>query len=248
MVTLNADKYVPSSKAKATDRKRVENNGASQSQRSVDEVIQKEKERAPSPRVDLTAQKVNKLIIKNDTEDEEELYREVERSTNRKRSRLSPIKFDLIDEKRSKLRDDHTDDDNIGEDGQRVKTRRSDVSKKYDNLPPRKCYCKNIQMFYVLTIFFSSVLNSISLTDKTKSKERCKFYPSCGKGDQCEFVHPSSPCKVFPNCKFGDKCLYIHPKCKFDLTCTRLGCNFSHTAVISAAPPLCKFFFFRFIV
>lgn len=88
---------------------------------------------------------------------------------------------------------------------------------------------------------FLSVLNSISLTEKTKSKERCKFYPSCGKGDQCEFIHPSSPCKVFPNCKFGEKfCLYIHPKCKFDLTCTRLGCNFSHTAVISAAPPLCK--------
>lgn len=138
---------MPSSKAKVSDRKRVEINGAAQSQpekiakRSVDGVIQKEKERTSSPlRVDITAQKVNKLIIKNDTEDEEELRREVERSTSRKRSRLSPIKFDLTDEKRSKLRDDHTTDDDIGgaEDGQRVMTRRSDVSKKYDNLPPRK--------------------------------------------------------------------------------------------------------------
>lgn len=137
-----------SSKAKVTDRKRVELNGAAQSQpeklvkRSVDGVIQKEKERTSSPmRVDITAQKVNKLIIKNDTEDEEELRREVERSTSRKRSRLSPIKFDLADEKRSKLRDGlNTEDDNIGggEDGQIVMTRRSDVSKKYDNLPPRK--------------------------------------------------------------------------------------------------------------
>lgn len=71
-------------------------------------------------------------------------------------------------------------------------------------------------------------------------KERCKFYPSCGKGERCEYVHPSSPCKTFPNCKFGDSCLYLHPKCKFDLTCSRQSCNYTHTAVSSAAPPLCK--------
>ncbi|KAJ6631718.1 Zinc finger CCCH domain-containing protein 14, partial [Pseudolycoriella hygida] len=201
VVTLNADKYVPSSKAKGTDRKRVEINGAIQSQsdksvkRPVDGIIQKEKERTSSPlRMETTVQKVNKLIIKNDTEDEEELRKEVERSANRKRSHLSPIRFDLSDEKRSKLRDGQPDDEQnfVSDDGQKVMIRRSDVSKKYDNLPP--------------------LLNSISLSDKSKAKERCKFYPSCGKGDQCEFVHPTSPCKVFPNCKFGDKCLYIHPK------------------------------------
>lgn len=147
MVTLNTDKYILSSKSKSIDKKRVEINGAAKSQqeklvkRPIDAVIHKEKERTSSPlRVDLTAQKVNKLIIKNDTEDEEELRREVERSTSRKRSRLSPIKFDLTDEKRSKLRDDHNiDDDTIGggEDSQRVTIKRSDVSKKYDNLPPR---------------------------------------------------------------------------------------------------------------
>lgn len=146
VVTLNADKYIPASKAKIIDRKRAEINGAaaqSQSEklvkRSVDGVKEKERTSSSSPmRVDMTAQKVNKLIIKNDTEDEEELRREVERSTSRKRSRLSPIRFDLNDEKRSKVRDDHTDDDNIGEDGQKLTIRRSDVSKKYDNLPPRK--------------------------------------------------------------------------------------------------------------
>lgn len=164
---------MPSSKAKMSDRKRE--NGAAQSQsekiskRSVDGVIEKEKERTSSPlRVDAAAQKVNKLIIKNDTEDEEELRREVERSTSRKRSRLSPIKFDLIDEKRSKLRDDNTTDDDtagIGEDGQRVMTRRSDVSKKYDNLPPRKfnrfLFAMTIELMLSFSKFFfpSSELN-----------------------------------------------------------------------------------------
>lgn len=153
VVTLNADKYIPTSKVKIIDRKRSEINGAaaavaaqSQSEKLVkrpaDGVTQKEKERTSSPmRVDIAAQKVNKLIIQNDTEDEEELRREVERSTSRKRSRLSPIRFDLNDEKRSKVRDDHhTDDDNIGsgEDGQKLTIKRSEASKKYDNLPPRK--------------------------------------------------------------------------------------------------------------
>lgn len=150
MVTLNADRdqYIPSSKPriKSIDRKRSDLNGAAQVQpeklvkRSIDAVLHKEKERTSSPfRIDIATQKVNKLIIKNDTEDEEELRREVERSTSRKRNRLSPIKFDLNDEKRSKTRDDHTDDDNIGggEENQRVTIKRSDVSKKYDNLPPR---------------------------------------------------------------------------------------------------------------
>lgn len=148
VVTLNADnKYVSKVLSKG-DRKRgaTESNGAPQPdklvKRSVDGVMQQvEKDRTASPlRVDMTAQKVNKLIIQNDTEDEEELRREVERSTSRKRSRLSPIKFDLVaDEKRSKILEEHTtDDDVVGDDGQRVMTRRSNVSNKYDNLPPRK--------------------------------------------------------------------------------------------------------------
>lgn len=88
----------------------------------------------------------------------------------------------------------------------------------------------------------SSAITAVVNENKViKTKERCKYYPTCGKGDRCEFYHPSTPCKTFPNCKFGDSCLYIHPKCKFDLTCSRSGCNFSHTPVVSAAPPLCKY-------
>lgn len=83
------------------------------------------------------------------------------------------------------------------------------------------------------------MLSSVTVPQATgKPKERCKYFPNCTKGDTCEFIHPSTPCKSFPNCKFGDMCLYLHPKCKFDLTCSRLDCNFSHTPVISAAPPL----------
>lgn len=87
----------------------------------------------------------------------------------------------------------------------------------------------------------SSTISSASDGKSKSLKEKCKYYPACGKGENCEFVHPTTACKAFPNCKFGEQCLYIHPKCKFDLTCTRLGCNFSHTTVISHAPPLCKF-------
>lgn len=76
-------------------------------------------------------------------------------------------------------------------------------------------------------------------TNESKSKkDHCKFYPSCTRGDRCEYYHPTTPCKAFPNCKYGDACLYIHPKCKFDLTCSRLDCNFTHTQVATAAPPL----------
>lgn len=64
-----------------------------------------------------------------------------------------------------------------------------------------------------------------------KNKERCKYWPSCRHGEKCEFVHPSTPCKMFPQCKFGDKCLYIHPSCKFESSCTRKDCPYSHTLV-----------------
>lgn len=82
--------------------------------------------------------------------------------------------------------------------------------------------------------------SAITVTSEIKltKKERCKFYPVCTRGDRCDYYHPTTPCKAFPNCKYGDACLYIHPKCKFDLTCSRLDCNFTHTPVASAAPPL----------
>ncbi|KRT81251.1 hypothetical protein AMK59_5288, partial [Oryctes borbonicus] len=65
-----------------------------------------------------------------------------------------------------------------------------------------------------------------------KNKERCKYWPSCRHGEKCEFVHPSTNCKAFPQCKFGDKCLYIHPSCKFESSCTRRDCPYSH-AILS---------------
>lgn len=92
--------------------------------------------------------------------------------------------------------------------------------------------------FYNLLTVPSAITVTQNETKLPVKKERCKFYPACTRGERCEYIHPSTPCKAFPNCKFGDKCLYIHPKCKFDLTCSRLNCNFSHTPVASAAPPL----------
>lgn len=81
---------------------------------------------------------------------------------------------------------------------------------------------------------------------KIKIKERCIFYPGCRLGESCEYMHPNTPCKGFPNCKFGDKCLFVHPMCKFDATCVRLDCNFTHTGtrLPQAAPPLGKKFIF----
>lgn len=37
----------------------------------------------------------------------------------------------------------------------------------------------------------------------------------------------------FPNCLFGESCLFIHPKCKFDTTCTRKSCPFTHSSLQS---------------
>lgn len=78
-------------------------------------VVKSEKTSSPLT-IELTTQKVNRLIIQNDTEDEEELRKEVERSTSvavkptpnssnnsnsqskrrsQKRRHVSPIKFDI---------------------------------------------------------------------------------------------------------------------------------------------------------
>lgn len=68
-------------------------------------------------------------------------------------------------------------------------------------------------------------------TLQLKNKERCKYWPLCKQGEKCEFVHPTIPCKMFPSCKFGDKCVYIHPTCKFETSCTRRDCPYSHAAM-----------------
>jgi len=84
-----------------------------------------------------------------------------------------------------------------------------------------------------------------------KPKERCKYHPNCTK-QFCEYYHPTAPCKSFPNCKFADKCMYSHPKCKFDMACMSIDCNYAHggqrdlSHVQLAAPPLCKLIAFVF--
>lgn len=29
--------------------------------------------------------------------------------------------------------------------------------------------------------------------------ERCRFWPACANGNDCQFVHPSVPCKYVPS-------------------------------------------------
>lgn len=34
-----------------------------------------------------------------------------------------------------------------------------------------------------------------SVLSANRVNERCRFWPSCKNGDECEFAHPSTPCK-----------------------------------------------------
>ncbi|KAF9903231.1 hypothetical protein EC991_004054 [Linnemannia zychae] len=41
---------------------------------------------------------------------------------------------------------------------------------------------------------------------------RCKFWPNCAQGENCQFWHPKALCADYPNCpKTADTCLYVHP-------------------------------------
>ncbi|XP_043485490.1 zinc finger CCCH domain-containing protein 14 [Polistes fuscatus] len=73
-----------------------------------------------------------------------------------------------------------------------------------------------------------------------KSKEKCRYWPNCTLGNKCAFMHPTVMCSAFPACKFGDKCAYKHPKCKFGLSCTKLGCVFSHPTQQCKYHPFCN--------
>ena len=35
-------------------------------------------------------------------------------------------------------------------------------------------------------------------------------------------------CRTFPKCPYADRCIYIHPNCKYDQTCSRLNCPYTH--------------------
>ncbi|GAB6023351.1 hypothetical protein CHUAL_008151 [Chamberlinius hualienensis] len=65
---------------------------------------------------------------------------------------------------------------------------------------------------------------------RENSNVRCKYWPVCKNGDQCAYHHPTILCKTFPACKFGNQCLYIHPNCKFDATCGRPDCPYTHVS------------------
>ncbi|KOC61586.1 Zinc finger CCCH domain-containing protein 14 [Habropoda laboriosa] len=79
--------------------------------------------------------------------------------------------------------------------------------------------------------------NTVTVIDK--SKEKCRYWPNCTLGNKCAYLHPLVMCSAFPACKFGDKCAYRHPKCKFGLSCTKLGCVFSHPAKQCKYHPFC---------
>lgn len=61
---------------------------------------------------------------------------------------------------------------------------------------------------------------------------RCVYWPSCNKGLDCPFWHPSEVCPNLPDCPEGDKCLYVHPtnsaQCKYGYSCTNPRCQYSH--------------------
>ncbi|GFO33534.1 Zinc finger ccch-type containing 14 [Plakobranchus ocellatus] len=70
----------------------------------------------------------------------------------------------------------------------------------------------------------------LSALQRARSQERCRYWPACMAGSDCQYHHPTTYCKTFPNCKFGDKCLFIHPNCRFDSKCSRADCPFTHTS------------------
>ncbi|KAG0337224.1 hypothetical protein BG004_007720 [Podila humilis] len=41
---------------------------------------------------------------------------------------------------------------------------------------------------------------------------RCKFWPNCSQGDQCQYWHPKELCQLYPNCpSSAETCYYVHP-------------------------------------
>ncbi|CAG9804728.1 unnamed protein product [Chironomus riparius] len=163
---------------------------------------------------------------------------EAQRAYNKvKKTRVSPIKFDLTDEEdgrnsRSSSRDlsekktsiSKNDSDLNGE--EHTKRIRLEASRSFDHVPA------------LLSSIAVPVPESSKPVVVTKSKDRCKFYPNCSNTN-CIYFHPTLPCKAFPNCKFGENCAYTHPACKFDRSCHRIDCNYTHsTPILPASTPV----------
>ncbi|XP_016981443.1 zinc finger CCCH domain-containing protein 14 [Drosophila rhopaloa] len=145
------------------------------------------------------------------------------------KAKHTPIRFTLKNEdepsSHRKRRSGSPERDVVGPEKRRVPIRNAE-DRKYDNLPA-----------------LSAVSVDSTVLKVNKPKERCKYHPNCTK-QFCEYYHPTAPCKSFPNCKFADKCMYSHPKCKFDMACMSIDCNYAHggqrelSHVQLAAPPL----------
>ncbi|KAK2160590.1 hypothetical protein NP493_1638g00001 [Ridgeia piscesae] len=66
---------------------------------------------------------------------------------------------------------------------------------------------------------------------KFQRRKRCTFWPKCKSGDRCKYHHPTVPCRDFRKCSFGaDNCFFVHPTCKFNASCTRVNCPYTHTS------------------
>ncbi|XP_043652556.1 zinc finger CCCH domain-containing protein 14 [Drosophila teissieri] len=145
------------------------------------------------------------------------------------KAKHTPIRFTLKSEDEpsasKKRRSGSPERDVVAPEKRRVSIRNAE-DRKYDNLPA-----------------LSAVSVDSTVLKVNKPKERCKYHPNCTK-QFCEYYHPTAPCKSFPNCKFADKCMYSHPKCKFDMACMSIDCNYAHggqrdlSHVQLAAPPL----------
>ncbi|KAH8246973.1 hypothetical protein KR032_005614 [Drosophila birchii] len=154
----------------------------------------------------------------------------VSTSSTSTKGKHTPIRFTLRNEDEPSSTRKHRSKSPEREGGRRIPIRNAE-DRKYDNLPA-----------------LSAVSVDSAVLKVTKPKERCKYHPNCTK-QFCEFYHPTAPCKSFPNCKFADKCMYSHPKCKYDMSCMSVDCNFAHSGqrdlshVQLTAPPLCKCFY-----
>ncbi|XP_043864257.1 zinc finger CCCH domain-containing protein 14 [Drosophila mojavensis] len=129
------------------------------------------------------------------------------------KAKHTPIRFKIKPEEEQqpqKKRRSGSKDRDSSIERRRISIRNAE-DRKYDNLPT-----------------LSAVSVDSTVLKVAKPKERCKYHPNCNK-QFCEYYHPSAPCKSFPNCKFADKCMYSHPKCKFDLACMSVDCNFAHS-------------------
>lgn len=140
---------------------------------------------ASSPlRTDI-GQKVNKLIIRNDTEDEEELRKDVEmsiRMTTRKRRNVSPIRFDLASSELKKERRKSSDgaaapekskDDKYNKPKQ-AKSTEDKFEKAKDDKPEQEDHAK------------SAGVDHQKIRTSTASSKKYENLPSCKWN--CDFI------------------------------------------------------------